>query len=43
MSQVMADKIIAAPRNKITGRGGPISARARKEIDDTLRLWLSLE
>jgi hypothetical protein len=39
-SQVMIDKVIAIPRNKITGRAGVSAAGALKEIDKALRLWL---
>jgi mRNA interferase MazF len=41
-SQVMLDKVIAIPRNKITGRAGALSAGALKEVDRALRLWLDL-
>jgi mRNA interferase MazF len=41
-SQVMVDKIIAVPRNKITARAGALTAAALKEIDHALRLWLEL-
>jgi mRNA interferase MazF len=41
-SQVMVDKVIAIPRNKITGRAGAIPAGALKEVDHALRLWLEL-
>lgn len=41
-SQVMVDKVIAIPRNKITGRAGMLPARLLKEVDDALRLWLEL-
>jgi mRNA-degrading endonuclease toxin of MazEF toxin-antitoxin module len=41
-SQVMVDKAIAIPRNKITGRAGVLSAGAIKEVDNALRLWLEL-
>jgi len=41
-SQVMVDKVIAIPRNKITGRAGALSAGALKEVDQALRLWLEL-
>ena len=39
-SQVMVDKVIAIPRNKITGRAGVLGAGPLKEIDNALRLWL---
>jgi len=41
-SHVMVDKVIAIPRNKITGRVGALPASALKEVDDALRLWLEL-
>jgi len=41
-SQVMVDKVIAIPRNKITKRAGMLSASLLKEVDDALRLWLEL-
>jgi len=41
-SQVMVDKVIAIPRNKITGRAGALPAGALKEVDHALRLWLEL-
>jgi mRNA interferase MazF len=41
-SQVMVDKVIAIPRNKITGRAGALPANALKEVDHALRLWLEL-
>ena len=41
-SQVMVDKVIAVPRNKITGRTGVLAAGPLKEIDNALRLWLEL-
>lgn len=41
-SQVMVDKVIAVPSNKITGRSGALSAGLLKEIDHALRLWLEL-
>src|SRR5580658_3906530 len=41
-SQVMVDKVIAIPRNKITGRAGVLSAGVLKEVDSALRLWLEL-
>jgi mRNA interferase MazF len=41
-SQVMVDKVIAIPRNKITGRAGALAAGLLKEIDNALRLWLEL-
>ena len=41
-SQVMVDKVIAIPRNKITGRAGALAAGPLKEIDSALRLWLEL-
>jgi mRNA interferase MazF len=41
-SQVMVDKVIAIPRNKITGRAGMVTAGPLKEIDKALRLWLAL-
>jgi mRNA interferase MazF len=41
-SQVMVDKVIAIPRDKITRRAGEISAGLLKEVDDALRLWLEL-
>jgi mRNA interferase MazF len=39
-SQVMVDKVVAIPRNKITGRAGKLPAGPLKEIDNALRLWL---
>jgi hypothetical protein len=39
---VMVDKVIAIPRNKITGRAGVLAAGPLKEIDSALRLWLEL-
>ncbi len=41
-SQVMVDKVIAIPRNRITRRAGVITAGTLKEVDDSLRLWLEL-
>ena len=41
-SQVMVDKVIAIPRNKIKGRAGALAAGPLKEIDNALRLWLEL-
>jgi mRNA interferase MazF len=41
-SQVMVDKVIAIPRNKITGRSGVLPARVQKEVDQALLLWLEL-
>jgi mRNA interferase MazF len=41
-SQVMIDKVIAIPKNKITGRAGVLPAGALKEVDHALRLWLEL-
>jgi mRNA interferase MazF len=41
-SQVMVDKVIAVPRNKITGRAGVLAAGPLKEVDSALRLWLEL-
>jgi mRNA interferase MazF len=41
-SQVMVDKVIAIPRNKITGRAGMLPAGLLKEVDNALRLWLEL-
>jgi len=41
-SQVMVDKVIAVPRNKITGRAGALPAGALQEVDQALRLWLEL-
>ena len=41
-SQVMVDKVIAIPRNKITGRAGQLPASALKEVDHALHLWLEL-
>ena len=38
----MVDKVIAIPRNKITGRAGALPANALKEVDHALRLWLEL-
>jgi mRNA interferase MazF len=41
-SQVMVDKIIAIPRNKITQRTGVLSSVTLKEVENALRLWLEL-
>ena len=41
-SQVMVDKVIAIPRDKITGRAGALSEGALKEVDEAVRLWLDL-
>ena len=41
-SQVMIDKVIAIPRNKVTGRSGALPASVLKEVDHALRLWLDL-
>ena len=41
-SQVMVDKVIAIPRNKITRRAGALPAGVLKEVDHALRLWLEL-
>ena len=40
--QVMVDKILAIPRNKITRCAGALPPGALKEIDHALRLWLEL-
>ena len=41
-SEVMVDKVIAIPRNKITGCAGRLPAGVLKEVDNGLRLWLEL-
>jgi mRNA interferase MazF len=41
-SQVMVDKVLAIPRDKIAGRPGMLSVGALKEVDRALRLWLDL-
>ena len=41
-SQVMVDKVIAIPRDKITGLAGALAAGTLKEVDTALRLWLDL-
>jgi len=41
-SQVMVDKVIAVPRNKITEHAGMLPAGLVKEVDKALRLWLEL-
>jgi mRNA interferase MazF len=41
-SQVMVDKVIAIPRNKITGRTGVLAVSLLKEVDTPLRLWLDV-
>lgn len=41
-SQVMVDKVMAIPRNKITRRAGALPAGPLKEVDNALRLWLEL-
>jgi mRNA interferase MazF len=41
-SQVMVDKVLAIPRDKIAGRAGMLSVGALKEVDRALRLWLDL-
>jgi mRNA interferase MazF len=41
-SQVMVDKVIAIPRNRITGRAGALAAGVLKDVDNALRLWLEL-
>jgi mRNA interferase MazF len=41
-SQVMIDKVIAIPRNRITGRAGALVTSLLEEVDDALRLWLEL-
>jgi mRNA interferase MazF len=41
-SQVMVDKVIALPRDKVAGRAGALPASALKEVDQALRLWLDL-
>ena len=41
-SQVMVDKVIAIPRNTLTGRVGVLAAGHLKEVDNALRLWLEL-
>jgi mRNA-degrading endonuclease toxin of MazEF toxin-antitoxin module len=38
----MIDKVIAIPRDKITGRAGALAAGTLKEVDTALRLWLDL-
>jgi mRNA-degrading endonuclease toxin of MazEF toxin-antitoxin module len=38
----MVDKVIAMPRDKVTGRAGALPASALKEVDRALRLWLEL-
>jgi mRNA interferase MazF len=41
-SQVMVDKVIAIPRDKIARRAGALPVSALKQIDHALRLWLEL-
>jgi mRNA interferase MazF len=41
-SQVMVDKVIAIPRNRITARTGVLAADSLKAIDNALRLWFEL-
>jgi mRNA interferase MazF len=41
-SQVMVDKVIAIPRDRVSGRAGALPASALKEVDRALRLWLEL-
>jgi len=41
-SQVMVDKVIAIPRDKVAGRAGALPPGALKEVDQALRLWLDL-
>jgi len=41
-SQVMVDKLIAIPRDKIRRRSGVLASAALKEVDHALRLWLEL-
>jgi mRNA interferase MazF len=41
-SQVMVDKIVSVPRERIGGRIGQIAAADLEGIDRALRLWLSL-
>jgi mRNA interferase MazF len=41
-SQVMVDKVIAIPRNKITGHAGVLAVGSLREVDNALRLWLGL-
>jgi len=41
-SQVMVNKVMAIPSNKITGRAGTLPAGVLKEVDQALRLWLEL-
>jgi hypothetical protein len=38
----MVDKVIAIPRNKITGRTGVLAVGLLKEVDTALRLWLDV-
>jgi mRNA interferase MazF len=41
-SQVIVDKVVAIPRNNITGRAGVLAAGSLKEMNTALRLWLEL-
>jgi len=41
-SQVMVDKVIAIPRNRITHRAGALGPGTVKEIEEALRVWLDL-
>jgi hypothetical protein len=38
----MVDKVMAIPKNKITGHAAVLAAGFLKEIDNALRLWLEL-
>ena len=41
-SQVMVDKAIALPRDKIASRAGSLNPDQMRQIDGALRLWLAL-
>ena len=41
-SQVMVDKIIAMPRDKIMRRAGALSPDTLHDVKEALRLWLEL-
>jgi len=41
-SQVMVDKVISVPRERIAKKGGRLPAAALQLVDDALRLWLGI-
>ena len=41
-SQVMADKVFSAPRERVQKQLGELSALELQRVDEALRLWLAL-